>query len=155
MRQYPRAFEFNESFLIAIHDCIHSCKFGTFLGNSPAARDEAQVASKTVSVWTFLYARLDEYRNEHFAPTIAPMLLQVDLRPQHFKLWRNMYCQWDLSMQPMQSISAASHHTALRLEHERLRLLRAKDIVRMLLCFCACWPCTVVLRTLSLLCVRV
>ncbi|EGD78684.1 hypothetical protein PTSG_01664 [Salpingoeca rosetta] len=41
MQQFPRAFEFNSKFLISIHDCLHSCKFGTFLGNCDRERDAA------------------------------------------------------------------------------------------------------------------
>jgi myotubularin-related protein 6/7/8 len=33
MQQYPCAFEFNELFLIHLHDHVHSCQFGTFVGN--------------------------------------------------------------------------------------------------------------------------
>jgi len=37
-KQFPRAFEFNERLLIALHDCLHSCQFGTFLGNNERER---------------------------------------------------------------------------------------------------------------------
>ena len=33
MMQFPRSFEFRESYLIELHDHVHSCQFGTFLGN--------------------------------------------------------------------------------------------------------------------------
>nr|XP_014340794.1 PREDICTED: myotubularin-related protein 6 [Latimeria chalumnae] len=37
--QFPRAFEFNEGFLIHVHDHIHSCQFGNFLGNCQKQRE--------------------------------------------------------------------------------------------------------------------
>lgn len=33
MQQYPCAFQFNERFLLTIHDHVYSCQFGTFIGN--------------------------------------------------------------------------------------------------------------------------
>lgn len=33
MQQFPLSFQFNEAFLFTIHDHIHSCQFGTFIGN--------------------------------------------------------------------------------------------------------------------------
>ena len=33
MQQFPRAFQFNERYLITLHDHVYSCQFGTFIGN--------------------------------------------------------------------------------------------------------------------------
>jgi len=33
MQQFPCAFQFNDRFLITIHDHVYSCQFGTFIGN--------------------------------------------------------------------------------------------------------------------------
>ena len=33
MQQYPRAFQFNERYLLTLHDHVYSCQFGTFIGN--------------------------------------------------------------------------------------------------------------------------
>jgi myotubularin-related protein 6/7/8 len=38
--QFPCAFEFNEKFLITIHEHLHSCQFGTFVGNCQKERLE-------------------------------------------------------------------------------------------------------------------
>lgn len=32
-QQFPCAFEFNEIFLIKLHEHVYSCQFGTFIGN--------------------------------------------------------------------------------------------------------------------------
>jgi hypothetical protein len=47
--RYPRAFEFNELFLVTIHDCLVSSQFGTFFCNSEKERDGAKVRSRTLS----------------------------------------------------------------------------------------------------------
>lgn len=36
--QFPQSFEFNERYLLTLHDHVHSCQFGTFLGNSEKQR---------------------------------------------------------------------------------------------------------------------
>ena len=33
MTQFPAAFQFNERFLLTLHDHLYSSQFGTFLGN--------------------------------------------------------------------------------------------------------------------------
>jgi myotubularin-related protein 6/7/8 len=32
-QQFPTAFQYNERYLIALHDHVFSCQFGTFIGN--------------------------------------------------------------------------------------------------------------------------
>ena len=32
-QQFPTAFQFNERYLLALHDHVYSCQFGTFIGN--------------------------------------------------------------------------------------------------------------------------
>ena len=53
-QQYPRAFEFNELFLIEMHDCLISSRFGTFLCNSERERRDLRLRERTHSVWTYL-----------------------------------------------------------------------------------------------------
>lgn len=33
LQQYPYMFQFNEQYLITLHDHVHSCQYGTFVGN--------------------------------------------------------------------------------------------------------------------------
>lgn len=40
MIQFPTSFQFNEHFLITLHDHLYSCQFGTFLGNCERERTE-------------------------------------------------------------------------------------------------------------------
>jgi myotubularin-related protein 6/7/8 len=32
-QQFPATFQFNERFLLTVHDHVQSCQFGTFIGN--------------------------------------------------------------------------------------------------------------------------
>ena len=38
MIQFPTAFQFNQQFLVTLHDHVHSNQFGTFLGNCEKER---------------------------------------------------------------------------------------------------------------------
>ena len=38
MQQFHQYFQFNERFLLAIHDHVYSCQFGTFIGNCERER---------------------------------------------------------------------------------------------------------------------
>uniref|UniRef100_A0A672PY68 Myotubularin-related protein 6-like n=1 Tax=Sinocyclocheilus grahami TaxID=75366 RepID=A0A672PY68_SINGR len=44
--QFPQAFEFSEWFLIQIHEHVHSCQFGNFLGNSQRQRENVSSTKK-------------------------------------------------------------------------------------------------------------
>ncbi|KAK2112593.1 Myotubularin- protein 6 [Saguinus oedipus] len=50
--QFPQAFEFNEAFLLQIHEHIHSCQFGNFLGNCQKEREE-------LKFWRNMYHQFD------------------------------------------------------------------------------------------------
>ncbi|XP_073884959.1 phosphatidylinositol-3,5-bisphosphate 3-phosphatase MTMR8 isoform X13 [Macaca fascicularis] len=63
MEQFPCAFEFNENFLLEIHDHVFSCQFGNFLGNCQKDREDLRVYEKTHSVWPFLVQRKPDFRN--------------------------------------------------------------------------------------------
>nr|XP_011731194.1 myotubularin-related protein 8 isoform X3 [Macaca nemestrina] len=63
MEQFPCAFEFNENFLLEIHDHVFSCQFGNFLGNCQKDREDLRVCEKTHSVWPFLVQRKPDFRN--------------------------------------------------------------------------------------------
>jgi myotubularin-related protein 6/7/8 len=39
-QQFPQYMEFNERYLLTIHDHVHSCQFGTFIGNCEKDRKD-------------------------------------------------------------------------------------------------------------------
>ncbi|XP_023652230.1 myotubularin-related protein 6 [Paramormyrops kingsleyae] len=104
--QFPQAFQFSEWFLIQIHEHVHSCQFGNFLGNSQREREELQLKEKTHSLWSYLLAEQQNYENPLYSPALAETqpILEPSTLPCHFKFWRNMYHQFDRTMHPRQSI---------------------------------------------------
>ncbi|KAG8136869.1 hypothetical protein E2320_005428 [Naja naja] len=122
--QFPQAFEYNEAFLLQIHEHIHSCQFGNFIGNCQKEREELKLKEKTFSLWPFL---LDDRRkylnpiyNEHFSRSLS--ILEPDTVAFNFKFWRNMYHQFDHTMHPRQSV--LSHVMSLNEQNKQLE----KDI---------------------------
>lgn len=104
--QFPKAFEFSEWFLLQIHEHVHSCQYGNFLGNNERHREELRLRERTHSLWAFLLSEKQNYLNPFYSlaynektPVLEPSTL-----PYHFKFWRNMYHQFDRSMHPRQSI---------------------------------------------------
>uniref|UniRef100_A0A671QLR1 Uncharacterized protein n=1 Tax=Sinocyclocheilus anshuiensis TaxID=1608454 RepID=A0A671QLR1_9TELE len=104
--QFPQAFEFSEWFLIQIHEHVHSCQFGNFLGNSQRQREVLQLKERTYSLWAHLLSEKQNYLNPVYSPSFAEShpVLEPSTQACHFKFWRNMYHQYDRSMHPRQSI---------------------------------------------------
>ncbi|KAM4701211.1 phosphatidylinositol-3,5-bisphosphate 3-phosphatase MTMR6 [Discoglossus pictus] len=104
--QFPGAFEFNEAFLLQIHEHVHSCQFGNFIGNCQKERDDLRLKEKTYSLWAYLISEQSKYFNPVFDPDSLKTLPVLEPNTMHFnfKFWRNMYHQFDQSMHPRQSL---------------------------------------------------
>nr|XP_003225571.1 PREDICTED: myotubularin-related protein 6 [Anolis carolinensis] len=104
--QFPRAFEYNEAFLLQIHEHVHSCQFGNFIGNCQKEREELRLKEKTYSLWPFLLEQREKYLNPFYSESFSQSftVLEPDTVSFNFKFWRNMYHQFDHTMHPRQSI---------------------------------------------------
>ncbi|XP_067322678.1 myotubularin-related protein 6 [Anolis sagrei] len=104
--QFPRAFEYNEAFLLQIHEHVHSCQFGNFIGNCQKEREELRLKEKTYSLWPFLLEQREKYLNPVYSESFSQSftVLEPDTVSFNFKFWRNMYHQFDHTMHPRQSI---------------------------------------------------
>ncbi|XP_006832013.1 PREDICTED: myotubularin-related protein 6 [Chrysochloris asiatica] len=103
--QFPQAFEFNEAFLLQIHDHIHSCQFGNFLGNCQKEREELKLVEKTYSLWPFLLDDQKKYLNPLYSSESQGLaVLEPSTVSFQFKFWRSMYHQFDRTLHPRQSV---------------------------------------------------
>ncbi|KAM5288200.1 phosphatidylinositol-3,5-bisphosphate 3-phosphatase MTMR6 isoform 4-T4 [Ctenodactylus gundi] len=103
--QFPQAFEFNEAFLLQIHEHIHSCQFGNFLGNCQKEREELKLKEKTYSLWPFLLDDQKKYLNPLYNSRSQRFtVLEPNTVSFSFKFWRNMYHQFDRTLHPRQSV---------------------------------------------------
>nr|XP_055215678.1 myotubularin-related protein 6 isoform X1 [Gorilla gorilla gorilla] len=103
--QFPQAFEFSEAFLLQIHEHIHSCQFGNFLGNCQKEREELKLKEKTYSLWPFLLEDQKKYLNPLYSSESHRFtVLEPNTVSFNFKFWRNMYHQFDRTLHPRQSV---------------------------------------------------
>uniref|UniRef100_A0A8C5E9X6 Myotubularin n=1 Tax=Gouania willdenowi TaxID=441366 RepID=A0A8C5E9X6_GOUWI len=93
-KQFPTAFEFNESLLLEILNHLYSCRFGTFLYNCESARDLHDLRSKTVSLWSLVNSKSEIYLNPFYSPESGRVLYPV-ASMRHLELWVSYYIRWN------------------------------------------------------------
>ncbi len=93
--QFPQHFQFNERYLIAIHEHAYSAQFGTFVGNSPREREKLKLRERTYSLWGDLVANNDEYVNPLYNADTAKEIIRPYTAPQNIKFWSALYCRFE------------------------------------------------------------
>ncbi|XP_070554043.1 phosphatidylinositol-3,5-bisphosphate 3-phosphatase MTMR6-like isoform X2 [Ptychodera flava] len=122
-QQYPCAFQFNERFLLTLHDHVYSCQFGTFLGNCEKERVDNKLPSRTYSLWGYMQTRMTDYVNPLYRKDhpITKGLMIPNTSPQCFKFWRGMYNRFDNGIHPRESLqdvlSAMKDHSTSLEDH--------------------------------------
>jgi len=99
--QYPTAFEFNEEFLIEIHDHLYSHQFGTFIGNNERERFLLKLSERTYSLWGSMWQNLKHFINPFYETThgvLVPLTTQ-----RHFKVWINLYNRHNIEVHPREA----------------------------------------------------
>uniref|UniRef100_A0A131YPE5 phosphatidylinositol-3,5-bisphosphate 3-phosphatase n=2 Tax=Rhipicephalus TaxID=426455 RepID=A0A131YPE5_RHIAP len=137
MHQFPSSFQFNERFLLTIHDHVYSCQFGTFVGNCEKDRLDLRLSSRTYSLWAYLGNHISEYINPLYrtdrrgADTLHP-----SLAPQAIRFWRGMYNRFENGVHPREPLSdilAATKDHILSLEDHIQHLVKRIAQLRELL----------------------
>lgn len=117
-KQFPHALEFNEHFLITILDHLYSCRFGTFLCNTERERVQEDLKHKTISLWSFTNATLEQYRNPLYggrSPAIQTVLKPV-ASMRHIRLWKGLYCRWNPSMRAQDPVDKRTRELLIQQE---------------------------------------
>uniref|UniRef100_A0ABM5EWS2 Phosphatidylinositol-3,5-bisphosphate 3-phosphatase MTMR8 isoform X2 n=1 Tax=Pogona vitticeps TaxID=103695 RepID=A0ABM5EWS2_9SAUR len=104
LQQFPCAFDFNERFLLEIHDHVYSCQFGNFLGTCHKDREDLKIFEKTHSLWPFLFQKKQEFRNPLYKGFTAYKELRPNTLPFSFQFWCGMYNRFDKGMHPKQCV---------------------------------------------------
>ncbi|XP_062341709.1 myotubularin-related protein 8 [Osmerus eperlanus] len=104
MEQFPCSFEYNEKYLLEIHNNVYTCQFGNFIGNCQREREEMRLQERTFSVWPFLLDNSQQFRNPLHKFSLSRDVLKPNTLPLNFKFWCSMYNHFDKGMQPKQSI---------------------------------------------------
>lgn len=103
MQQRSDAFEFNERFLLILHDHVQSCQYGTFVGNCEKDRVDLRLAERTYSLWGYMTNHLNEYVNPLYRPEMDE-ILRPNLAPQIIQFWRGMYSRFESGVHPREDI---------------------------------------------------
>ncbi|KJE97916.1 myotubularin-like protein [Capsaspora owczarzaki ATCC 30864] len=90
--QFPSAFEFNARFLITVANEAYTCRFGTFLFNNDFERRQADLASRTLSLWDYIDNAKGLYQNIAYSPPSQPVLY-YDASPLRMLVWNDFYFQ--------------------------------------------------------------
>ncbi|XP_064482258.1 myotubularin-related protein 6-like isoform X1 [Ornithodoros turicata] len=134
-QQFPSAFQFNERFLLTIHDHVYSCQFGTFVGNCEKDRIDLRLSEKTYSLWGYLSNHVSEFVNPVYR-TDADQLLHPSLAPQAIKFWRGMYNRFENGVHPREPLGdilvATKDHILSLEDHVQLLLKRINQLKQLL-----------------------
>ncbi|XP_075166407.1 myotubularin related protein 6 isoform X2 [Haematobia irritans] len=135
MSQRSDAFEFNERFLLILHDHVHSCQFGTFVGNCEKDRLDLQLAKRTFSLWGHMANHLNEYINPLYKPDVDETI-KPNLAPQCIKFWRGMYSRFESGVHPREPLgdlllASKDHATSLEdhVQHLTKRITSFKNYI--------------------------
>jgi myotubularin-related protein 6/7/8 len=116
--QYPTRFEFNERFLRRLLYHLYSCQYGTFLYNSEKERRDANVQTRTRSVWEYFLARREQFLNPSYDSTINDNERGKERlifpKPEKVRWWNEVFGRSDAEMNGMQPPGPdSSYPTAL------------------------------------------
>lgn len=119
--QYPTRFEFNERFLRRLLYHLYSCQYGTFLYNSEKERRDANINSRTRSVWDYFLSRRSQFLNTTYDPTINDhergQERLIFPRPKEVRWWNEVFGREDAEMNgptlSMAATEARSDHPTL------------------------------------------
>ncbi|KJH44689.1 hypothetical protein DICVIV_09296 [Dictyocaulus viviparus] len=132
MRQRPRAFQFNDRYLIIIHEHVYSCQFGTFIGNCEKDRKDLHLRKRTKSLWTYLDSRQDDYFNPFYEPTTFSVLSGIDTRAAAFNVWHALYNRFDKGLLPREiaidTVMTAMEHVGVLESHIAALRIRIAEL---------------------------
>ncbi|XP_055935036.1 myotubularin-related protein 6-like isoform X3 [Argiope bruennichi] len=119
-QQFPSSFQFNERFLLTIHDHVYSCQFGTFIGNCEKDRVDLRLSERTYSLWGYLMNHLSEFLNPLYKREVDDVL-HPSLAPQAMRFWRGMYNRFENGVHPREPLGdmlvAAKDHISSLEDH--------------------------------------
>lgn len=97
--QHPAAFQYNNHFLVTLHQHSFSCEYGTFLGNCERERSTLKLAEKTCSLWDYISAKVDMFTDPLYDPNASDVIFpSTDIRK--LKFWSGLYNRFSsLSLQ--------------------------------------------------------
>ena len=105
--QFPRSFQFNERFLLAVLTNLYSNRFGTFLCNSERERKAHALRERTVSLWSYINSDIDQFLNPMFALQSSARVLVPDPSLRSIRFWHRYFMSWFYRLEVDCAFSAA------------------------------------------------
>ncbi|XP_065920109.1 myotubularin-related protein 8-like isoform X2 [Dysidea avara] len=102
--QFPTAFEFNDDFLLTLHDHAYSCQYGTFLGNNEKERLEMNLQSTTYSLWGLIWQRLNDYINPLYDEMSHQDVIKVSVDFKQLRYWTGLYNRFNEAAHPRELV---------------------------------------------------
>ncbi|XP_066583291.1 myotubularin-related protein 6 [Prorops nasuta] len=134
IQQHPTMFQFNEYFLLTIHDHVHSCQYGTFIGNCEKERFMYRLSDRTYSLWGHIANHANEYINPIYKCNSSDdcSVLQPKLSPQNIILWRGLYFRFEAGVHPRETyddlLLTIHDHTSSLEDHVKLLVKRVNSL---------------------------
>ena len=115
MYQYPKAFEFNEYWLLELHDALYSMAYSDFRCNHEKGTVAEREDRTPAQVWSLLYGeRADEFRNAAYDPEADERVL---MPPVEARTWVGYFNRWTedpIRGKPGSLLNAPNEHTLER-----------------------------------------
>ncbi|XP_013412124.1 myotubularin-related protein 4 [Lingula anatina] len=111
-RQFPCAFEFNETFLVKLAQHVYSRLFGTFLCNSAQERERGKVRERAFSVWTLLRPDNKKFKNFLYS-SLNDQVLRPSCNVSDMELWSSIYLSSTSSMPVSKEVAHEDEEYAL------------------------------------------
>lgn len=137
-QQYPCSFQFNERYLLKVHDHVYSCQFGTFIGNCEKDRLDLRLSSRTYSLWAYLSKNVSDFLDPLYTKEseLKYHILRPNISPHCIKFWRGMYNRFENGIHPRENVldivSAVKDHTASLEDHAKLLEKRVAGLCKLL-----------------------
>ncbi|XP_046747737.1 myotubularin-related protein 6 isoform X1 [Diprion similis] len=140
LNQHPYAFQFNEYFLLTLHDHIHSCQYGTFVGNCEKDRQTLRLSDRTYSLWGHMANHMNEYINPLYCcngyKEESNNVLWPKLSPQNILFWKGLYCRFENGIhcrETYEDLLLTIHdHTIALEDHVKLLYKRVNSMGKLL-----------------------
>jgi len=138
MCQFPSAFQFNERFLLTLHDHLYSSQFGTFLGNCEKDRLDLRLSERTYSLWGYMATNITDFINPLYKKEYETekAILIPNVSPQFVSYWKGMYNRFETTVHERENItdvvSALVDHNSSLEDHICLLERRVQELARLL-----------------------
>lgn len=123
-QQFPTVFEFNENFLLSILDHLYNRQFGTFLFKNGKERNDNQIQIKTISLWTFINDKINDYKNPFFKE--ENIIIYPICKISEIVFWKNYYLKW----QRLQKNWVTIENESIELSKKYNRLQDSSDEIK-------------------------